>query len=130
MCYNTFMENYKEIIDARKILAKYDPKDMTENRGSQDFVIDKWRSKFSKGWYGFDMGWAPDNWFKIIDEFLEQIKQVDPDFQIHQIKIKFGGMRIYLSFSEKITEDKSIYSYVNQQISILEHELFHESLIF
>ena len=124
------MENYKEIIDARKILEKYDPKDLTENRGSQDPIPEKWREHVGKGWYGFDMGWAPDNWFKIIDEFLDQIKQVDPDFQIHQIKIKFGGIRIYLGFSGKITEDKSIYSYVNQQVSILEHELFHESLIY
>lgn len=124
------MENYKEILNVRKILEKHNPKDLTENRGSQDHIPQKWREHFGQGWYGFDMGWAPDNWFKIIDEFLDQLKQIDPDFKIQQIKIKFGGTRIYLSFSDKINKDSSIISHINQQISILEHELFHETLIY
>ena len=124
------MQDLKEKVNARKILDKYDPKNLEENRGFGYPIAEKWRPHFGRGWYGFDMGWAPDNWYKIIDEFLDGLKEVDPEFKIHQIKIKFGGIRIYLGFSEKLNEDLSTISYVNQQIAILEHELFHESLIY
>lgn len=124
------MKEYKEIIDVRKILADFNPKNLEQNKGFGDPISEKWRPYFGRGWYGFDMGWAPDNWYKIIDKFLDQLKEVDPKFQIHQIKIKFGGIRIYLGFSEEINKNMSAISYVNQQISILEHELFHESLIY
>jgi len=122
------MENYQEILDAKKILDKYDPKDMTENRGSQDHIPQKWRDHFSRGWYGFDMGWAPDNWFKIIDEFLDALKKLDPKFEIHQIKIKFGGIRIYLSFSEDL--DKDIRKHINEELWLLECEMQDNSLIY
>ena len=124
------MKKHKEIINVRKILETHNPKNLEGDRTFGYPIAEKWRPHFSRGWYGFDMGWAPDSWFKIIDEFLDRLKEVDPEFKIHQIKIKFGGIRIYLSFSEKITEDMSVISYVNQQIAILEHELFHESLIY
>jgi len=124
------MKNYKEILNVRKIIEKHNPKDLTENRGSQDHIPQKWREYFGQGWYGFDMGWAPDNWFKIIDEFLDQLKQIDPDFKIQQIKIKFGGLRFYVSFSNVVYDDPKLLSYIRIQIEILERELFHESLIY
>lgn len=124
------MKNYKEIINARKILEDYNTKDLFEDKELGDSIENKWKRYYGKGWYGFSMQGAPASWYCIIDKFLNQLNEIDPKFEIHQIKIKFGGMRIYLGFSEIINKDNSILSYINQQISILEHELFHENLIY
>ena len=69
---------------------------------------DKWRKHTAEGWYGPEgLGYPmPEIWYSALDEFLEEILKEFPDFQIHQIKIKFGGVRIYLAgISEKARED-------------------------
>lgn len=124
------MKNYKNIIDARKILEKYDPKDLVVDKELGTSITSKWTDHVSEGWYGIAIGECPISWYNVINEFLEQIDKVDHKFEIHQIKLKFGGIRIYLSFSDEINQNYGITAHINQQISILEHELFHESLIF
>lgn len=124
------MENYKDIIDARKILENYNSKDLTVNIELESSIINKWKDHVCEGWYGIAIGHCPIGWYYIIDEFLDQIDKVDPKFEIHQIKLKLGGIRIYLSFSDEVNKNYGVISHINQQTAILEHELFHESLIF
>jgi len=54
---------------------------------------------------------TPDGWIPIIKEMFEELKKLNPpkDFQILQIKEKFGGLRVYTSSYtdeiEKIIEE-------------------------
>lgn len=125
------MENYKEILDVRALCDKHDAKNLDEGTDSEaESLRQKWDSHRDKPHYGFDLYRAPSSWFKIIDDFLGQIKKVDPDFKIQQIKTKFGGVRFYVSFSSVVRDDPKLSSYIRMQIEILERELFHESLIY
>lgn len=68
------------------------------------YFLRKYRNHIPQGWYGFSIGEpVPPEWNEIIDKILEICVQNDPDFEIHQIKMKFGGIRFY-TFSE-IIED-------------------------
>jgi hypothetical protein len=84
---------------------------------------EKWKSHIPPRWYGFKgVGTpVPLYWFSVIDEFLDYVKSVCPDFEIHQIKLKFGGIRIYL---DKITPE------IAQDIKLLHNVLHDEYLIY
>lgn len=47
----------------------------------------------------------PSQWISILETLDEKIRKHDPDYQILQIKEKFGTLRIYV----KISEDTSSY---------------------
>jgi len=60
-------------------------------------LFEKYRKYIPKGWYGFSIGEpTPPNWFKCIDEILEMLTKEDPELEIHQIKMKYGGIRFYV----------------------------------
>ena len=67
-----------------------------------DALRDKWENHIGERWYGFDL-WnnLPINWYEAIDDLLEYIKAVSKRFEIHQIKIKFGGLRFYVGYDVK-----------------------------
>lgn len=46
----------------------------------------------TKGWYGCI---APDGWKDIVLEADAMLAHIDPDYEIHQIKEKFGTLRYY-----------------------------------
>jgi hypothetical protein len=52
-----------------------------------------------------DIGCGPgwDNLLRMIDGAL---KEIDPDYQIMQIKEKFGGLRYYTNLSERLTDEQ------------------------
>ena len=53
------------------------------------------REEFISKWeYSPECG---DGWLHLIDAVLANVKAYDPQFQIRQIKEKFGGLRIYLN---------------------------------
>lgn len=56
----------------------------------------KYRKHIPKGWYGFDIG-TPiiPEWMYIIDKVVETCVDADPNFEIHQIKLKFGYICFY-----------------------------------
>ena len=56
----------------------------------------KWAYRVGKGWYGFALGNVPRVWSDVLDEFLCWLEIQQPDFEIHQIKIKLGGLRFYV----------------------------------
>lgn len=93
----------------------------------------KWKSYIPKGWYGFSLGSpCPKDWYKIIDEFLDylwnlQNREKISGFEIHQIKIKFGGLRFYVSYK---CEDQELDEFIRLQIEKLESFLFDEKLIY
>lgn len=46
------------------------------------------------GWYGLACG---EGWYPIVSQLHEKLKLIDPDYQVFQIKEKFGTLRYYSS---------------------------------
>jgi len=69
-----------------------------ETNKEDGFLYDKYRSFIPRGWYGFSLG-SPivPEWVDIIDEILELCIIIDPNLEIHQIKLKWGGIRFYVN---------------------------------
>ena len=86
-------------------------------------LFQKYRSHIPDGWYGFDVGTpiVPE-WMEILDEVVELCTMVDPTFEIHQIKLKFGGIRFYVS--SEIIED------INEVESLIDTTLYDRALIY
>ena len=86
------------------------------SRGQCDNVSDlllfsKWAYRVGKGWYGFNLGHIPRVWTEMLDEFLCWLEKQRPDFEIHQIKIKMGSVRIHLGTrTDLVIPDKKIRS--------------------
>lgn len=76
------------------------------------YFINKYRKYISPGHYGFSIG-TPTNikWNELMDELLEYCILKDPDFQINQIKIKFGFMCFYVE-SEVIEDIQEIEVFI------------------
>ena len=96
-------------------------------------LLKKYSAYIPKGWYGFSFG-EPlyKDWFAIIDEFLQYLLDLQSQgkisgFEIHQIKLKFGGVRFYVSYR---CEDDELRESISSQIDDLENQLFDEKLIY
>ena len=70
---------------------------------NDSYFIEKYRKNITIGHYGFATAFIPENWANIIDDILELCLTNDPNFQINQIKTKFGGVRFYVS--SKVIDD-------------------------
>jgi hypothetical protein len=83
----------------------------------------KYRKHIPRGWYGFDVG-TPiiPVWMEIIDKVVEICVAVDPDFEIHQIKLKFGGIRFYCG--SNIIDD------LHEVEFLIDNNLFDRALIY
>jgi hypothetical protein len=92
------------------------------------YLFMKWAYRVGKGWYGFALGNdVPMLWALIIDEFLDELSKEAPDFQIHQIKLKFGGLRFYVDLRLEDTEKAKA---INEEIAKLNALLFNKALIY
>lgn len=90
-------------------------------------LFEKWKDFIPKGWYGFSIGKVPDKWYHLIDDFLEYMDSILASFEIHQIKLKWGGIRFYVHFD---AGDDETNEFLRLQIEKLESVLFSEALIF
>jgi hypothetical protein len=63
---------------------------------SDALLFSKWAYRVGKGWYGFSLGDVPRVWTDVLDEFLSWLETQCPDFEIHQVKIKGRGLKLYL----------------------------------
>lgn len=110
-----------------EILAKYPETDFPANRQKRIETLaepyaklkEKWAHRVPPKWYGFDLYDVPARWLQIIDEFLEYIEKQDPEMEIHQIKLKFGGLRFYVNCDPRFKDE----------IAILEEHLYDPRLI-
>ncbi len=102
-------EKYKEgLARAQKELKKGRPK-LGASYESDVMLFMKWAYRVGKGWYGFSLGNVPRVWTDVLDEFFEWMENQRPDFEIHQVKMKFRSMRIYLGTKcDMFIPDKSI----------------------
>jgi hypothetical protein len=81
----------------------------------------KYDSRVPDGWYGFDTSCWPINWLNALEEFLAELEKDSPDFEIHTIKLKWGGARIGLG-NESIDAQRAI--------DLLEDVMRDENLIY
>jgi hypothetical protein len=94
-------------------------------RGQCSYISDlllfwKWAYRVGKGWYGFNLGHIPPVWTEMLDEFLCWLEKQRPDFEIHQIKMKLGGVRIYLGTkTDFVIPDEKIRSEISQLQNLL-----------
>lgn len=47
-----------------------------------------------------------DGWQPLITELHQRLFDLDPTYQVSQIKEKFGGLRYYVQFSEAMSDDE------------------------
>lgn len=109
--------------DVYSFLRDY-PDDKTYfSEKDDDYFLRKYCDYIPKGWYGFSLGnpIVPE-WCEIIDEVLEICTQLDADFEIHQIKLKFGAVCFYVHSSE--IED------IGDVALLLMNKLFDRALIY
>jgi hypothetical protein len=86
---------YRNIYDYLRANPEESKKYVSEIRDVD--LLQKYKKQIPKGWYGFDVG-TPiiPEWMEIIDKVVQVCVEADPDFEIHQIKLKFGGIRFYV----------------------------------
>ena len=104
------------------------PKEGCNNSNDlENKLCEKWKEYVPVGWYGFALGQVPDQWYNVIDEFLDYMDSILASFEIHQIKLKFGGVRFYVSFD---SGDEETNEFITLQIEKLESSLFSKDLIW
>lgn len=61
------------------------------------FFIEKYENYISKGHYGFSLG-TPiiPAWNEILEKIIDLCIKTDPEFEICQVKIKFGRVCFYV----------------------------------
>jgi len=87
------------------------------------YFLKKYRNHIVKGHYGFSIGdpIIPE-WCEILDEILQICVDVDPEFGICQIKIKYGGIRFYVE--SDIIED------ISDIERLISNTLYDKALIY
>jgi hypothetical protein len=90
---------------------------------NDSYFLRRYRDHIPRGWYGFDIG-EPivPVWSTIIEKIVDTCLEADPYFEIHQIKLKFGGIRFYCS-SETIEDLSDVES-------LIEDKLWDKALIY
>ena len=87
------------------------------------YFLKKYEKHVPQGWYGFAIGTPiPKNWMDALDEILELLIKCDPELEIHQIKLKYGGMRFYVI--SKVIEDLFDIELM------IEDSMFNKALIY
>jgi hypothetical protein len=94
-----------------------------EPEKDDSYLFQKYKDHIPRGWYGFDMG-SPivPVWSRIIEQIVDVCLEADPLFEIHQIKIKFGGIRFYV--------DSDIIEDIHEVESLIGTMLFDRALIY
>jgi len=56
----------------------------------------KYQNRVPENWYGFEIDCWPVNWIDALEEFLTELEKDSPDFEIYQLKLKWGSFRGYM----------------------------------
>jgi hypothetical protein len=86
-------------------------------------LCNRWRKYVPRGWYGFELADVPMVWYKIINEALEYFDTKYKLLEIHQIKLKYGGLRFYILCERQNNE-------CLDEIDELEDAMYDERLIW
>src|ERR1022692_4452618 len=72
------------------------PRTRSDSYISDVSLFSKWAYRVGKGWYGFSLGDVPRVWTDVLDDFLTWLESQCPDFEIQQIKMKIGSVRVHV----------------------------------
>ena len=62
-----------------------------------DYLYDAYKEHITRGHYGFALGTrTPEAWVSALIDIINLFIANDPEFEIQQIKIKFGSVRFYV----------------------------------
>lgn len=75
--------------------------------------IEDIKNKFVENW--FRVVDVDEGWYQIIVDCDKELTQIDPDYQIYQIKEKFGTLRYYHKASQRFK--KETYSKMTSVVS-------------
>jgi hypothetical protein len=81
-------------------------------------ICNIWENYVAKDWYGFDISGVPLHWFMVVYDTLHYFYKHNIKFDIQQIKLKFGGIRMYLAFQEQ-TDDTDRCEEILRQVEDL-----------
>jgi hypothetical protein len=126
------MKSFEEILKphAKRLSEVKYPitKELADYTSPDLYLFMSWAYRVGKGWYGFALGRdVPYVWAQIIDDFLKELEKEAPDFQIHQIKLKFGGLRFYVDLR---LDDKDKAKAIHAEIGKLCATLDDDRLIY
>ena len=119
------VEELKAKYKGRLAQAQQELKRKAGKSGSCSYISDfllfsKWAYRVGKGWYGFNLGELPRVWTDVLDDFLSWLEIQCPDFEIHQVKIKGRGLRLYLGTkTDFVIPDKRIRFEISQLQNLL-----------
>jgi hypothetical protein len=120
------VEELKEKHEVRLARAQQELKNMARPGARSDgctsdlLLFSKWAYRVAKGWYGFSLGNVPRVWTDVLDEFLSWLEIQCPDFEIHQIKMKFHCLRFYVGTkTDLMIPDEKIRSEISQLQNLL-----------
>jgi hypothetical protein len=60
----------------------------------EESIRDRLSRRVPPRWDGVTIG---DGWLPLVDRLDRALAEIDPDYAIHQVKEKFGGLRYYCS---------------------------------
>lgn len=108
-------DGYKNIYDLLNDIPEAKPN--FTSKKNDFYLIQKYKDNIGKGHYGFSIGTpTPPQWNEIIDDILQLCLEIDPKFEIHQIKIKFGILCFYCK-SDVIEDLHEIESYIGRTLN-------------
>lgn len=61
--------------------------------------IEQLRAKFVPGWLNIIE--VDEGWYQIVIDCDKELTELDPGYQLHQVKEKFGGLRYYIRQSDE-----------------------------
>ena len=104
--------------ELKKRMAK--PRIRSDSYLSDLVLFSKWAYRVGKGWYGFALGNVPRVWTDVLDAFLCWLEIQCPDFEIHQVKIKCGKLRVYIGTKTRLfIRDEKIRSEISRLEDLL-----------
>ncbi len=123
MIVEKLKEKYQPLLD------KIDYKKVDNGNLNPDvYLFQKWHRYIENGFYGFALGKdVPFIWASIIDDFMEELKKLAPNFTFSNCKLKFGGLRFYV---ETNLNNEELNNKIHKEIDELEEWLFNDYLIY
>jgi hypothetical protein len=114
-------EKHKERLGRASRELKEDKRIGSHCLHSPDVLLfSKWAYRVGRGWYGFDLGDVPRVWGDVLDDFLSWLETQCPDFEIHQVKIKCGKLRVYIGTKTRLfIRDEKIRSEISRLEDLL-----------
>lgn len=69
-------------------------------------ILEDIRKRTPQGWYGYA---SPKGWDHIVERMHKLFLEIDPNYEVNQIKEKFGQLEFYCSLPYSATKDIQLW---------------------